>query len=85
MTQATPAQTPHRDRHIPDLVSLSQAAEILGVSRQAVHKMITNGRLQGALVGTTWVFRRIAVERMAPRTTDDVAQRQAATAEQIPA
>lgn len=53
---------PTRDRHIPDLVSKAQAAEILGVSPQAVQKMIEKGRLAGAQVGTTWVFRRVAVE-----------------------
>ena len=54
-----------RDRHIPDLVSKAQAAEILGVSHQAVQQMVANGRLAGAKVGTTWVFRRVVVERLA--------------------
>jgi excisionase family DNA binding protein len=54
-----------RDRHIPDLVSKAQAAEILGVSPQAVQKMVDKGRLAGAQAGTTWVFRRVVVERMA--------------------
>jgi len=53
-----------RDRHIPDLVSLAESAAILGVSRQAVHQMVQNGRLVGAQVGTTWVFRRVVVERL---------------------
>lgn len=54
-----------RDRHIPDLVSKAQAAEILGISHQAVQQMVTKGRLKGAQAGTTWVFRRAAVEAMA--------------------
>jgi hypothetical protein len=54
---------PPRDRHIPDLVSLAEAAQILGVSRQAVHKMATKAQLLGTQVGTTWVFRRVVVER----------------------
>jgi excisionase family DNA binding protein len=54
-----------RDRHIPDLVSKAQAAEILGVRHQAVQQMVDNGRLKGAKVGSTWVFRRVVVERMA--------------------
>jgi excisionase family DNA binding protein len=56
-------ESPQRDRHIPDLVSLTEAAELLGVSRAAVHKMIGKGQLVGAQVGTTWVFRRAVVER----------------------
>lgn len=55
---------PPRDRYIPDLVSLSEAAAILGVTRQAAHKMATKGHLRGARVGGTWVFRRVAVERV---------------------
>jgi excisionase family DNA binding protein len=51
-----------RDPRIPDLVSKAQAAEILGVSHQAVQLMIDKGRLKGAKVGSTWVFRRTAVE-----------------------
>jgi excisionase family DNA binding protein len=54
-----------RDRHIPDLVSKAQAAEILGVKHQAVQQMVANGRLKGAQAGTTWVFRRVVVERLA--------------------
>lgn len=52
-----------RDRHIPDLVSVTEAAEMLDVSRQAIHKMIAEGRLKGAKAGSTVVFRRVAVER----------------------
>ncbi len=53
-----------RDKHIPDLVSKAQAAEILGVTHQAVQQMADKGRLKGAKVGSTWVFRRVVVERM---------------------
>jgi excisionase family DNA binding protein len=54
-----------RDRHIPDLVSATEAAEMLGVTRQAVQLMANNGQLPGAKVGNTWVFRRVLVERAA--------------------
>jgi hypothetical protein len=62
--------SPQRDRHIPDLVSLTEAGEILGKSRQGVHKMIMGGRLPAAQVGATWVMRRVAVERMRDEPTD---------------
>lgn len=62
---------PERDRHIPDLVSKAQAAEILGISHQAVQQMVANGRLKGAQVGTTWVFRRAVVERLVKRNPLD--------------
>lgn len=61
---------PPRDRHIPDLVSLAEAGEILGVTRQGVHKMVVRGELRGARVGTTWVFRRVVVERIAAKAKD---------------
>jgi hypothetical protein len=54
-----------RDKHIPDLVSKAEAAAILGISPQAVQQMEANGRLKGAKAGTTWVFRRVVVERLA--------------------
>jgi len=57
--------TPPRDRHIPDLVSATEAADLLGVTRQAVQLMANNGQLRGAKVGSTWVFRRVVVERTA--------------------
>lgn len=54
---------PPRDPRLVDLVSLHEAADILGVSRQGVHKMLTRGELRGARAGDTWVFRRAAVEK----------------------
>lgn len=51
-----------RDPKIPDLLSLTEAAEMLGISRQAVHKRAMRGQLLGAQVGGTWVFRRVVVE-----------------------
>lgn len=62
---------PPRDRHIPDLVSLQQAADILGHTKQAVHKMVMKGQLRGARVGTTWVFRRVVVEKAKSAPTTD--------------
>lgn len=53
-----------RDEWIPDLVSKPQAAEILGVVPQAVQQMTADGRLRGAKVGGTWVYRREAVEAL---------------------
>lgn len=51
-----------RDSKIPDLVSATEAAEILGITRQAVNLRASRGQLLGAQVGTTWVFRRVVVE-----------------------
>lgn len=41
---------------IPPLVSASQAAEILGVSTQAINKRLKSGTLPGLKVGSTWVI-----------------------------
>lgn len=54
-----------RDRHIPDLVSKAQAAEIIGISHQAVQQMIDSNRLPCAKVGNAWVIRRVVAERVA--------------------
>lgn len=57
---------PPRDRHIPDLVSLAEAAAMLGVSKQYLHRQyLAPGTLRGAQAGGTWVFRRTVVERLA--------------------
>lgn len=56
-----------RDEWIPDLVSKTEAGEILGVSRQAVEQMVAKDQLRGAQAGTTWVFRREAVEALRQR------------------
>lgn len=53
---------PPRDPRIPDLVSLTEAAKMLGITRQAAHLRAQNGQLRGALIGKTWVFRRAVVE-----------------------
>lgn len=58
---------PPRDRHIPDLVTLQEAAEILGVVKQYAHRLATRGQLLGATIGSegkVWVFRRVVVERL---------------------
>jgi excisionase family DNA binding protein len=54
---------PPRDSRIPDLVSLHEAATIIGVTRQYAHRIVMRGELRGARIGTTWVFRRAAVEK----------------------
>ncbi|TCB97593.1 DNA-binding protein [Micromonospora zingiberis] len=54
--------TPPRDAKIPDLVSLQEAADMLGISKQAAHKRAERGQLLGARVGSAWVFRRALVE-----------------------
>jgi excisionase family DNA binding protein len=61
---------PYRDRLIPDLVSLAEAADIMGVSRQAAHRMVIKGQLHGAQVGGTWVFRKAVVEQMPKHRKD---------------
>lgn len=55
---------------LPELVSASEAAEILGVTRQAVQQMHAAGRLPGSKVGNSLAFPRSTVEAVA-------AQRQA--------
>ncbi len=50
------------DPQVPDLVSATEAAEMLGVTRQNVQLMANNGQLPGKKVGKTWVFLRSVVE-----------------------
>jgi excisionase family DNA binding protein len=46
----------------PDLVSVSQAAELLGVTRQRVLQRIQERTLPATQVGSGWVIPRAAVE-----------------------
>jgi hypothetical protein len=55
---------PPPDSRIPDLVSLRQAAEILGLKRAMTHRLAKSGQLRGRLVDTAWVFRRSVVEKL---------------------
>ena len=48
---------------MPDLVSVGEAAELLGVSRQAVHQGIASGSLPARRVGKSHVLPRAAVDR----------------------
>lgn len=47
---------------MPALVSVTEAAEQLGVSRQAVQQRLDAGTLPGQKVGKTWVVQASAVE-----------------------
>ena len=53
---------------VPDLVSVPEAAQILGVTRQAVLQRLGSGSLPGRQVGHAWVIPRAS---LAP--TDDAA------------
>ncbi|MBQ9002144.1 MAG: helix-turn-helix domain-containing protein [Eggerthellaceae bacterium] len=45
-----------------DLVDVSEAAELLGVSRQRVHQLLQAGQLEGRKVGKTWYVYRHSVD-----------------------
>lgn len=57
--------TPTPDPEIPDLVSAAEAAEILQLTRQGVHKRWASGQLPGATAGQAVVFRRELIEAIA--------------------
>ncbi|MEU4777455.1 helix-turn-helix domain-containing protein [Micromonospora sp. NPDC023633] len=63
--------SPPRDPKIPDLVSLQEAADILGMSKQAALKRAERGQLLGARAGNAWVFRRAVVEAARPAPTQE--------------
>lgn len=49
---------------LPQLVSVTEAADILGVSRQAVLQMIDRGKLPAQQAGNTWVMAQAVVEEL---------------------
>ena len=50
---------------LPPLVSVSEAAEELGVSRQSILKSIKSAKLPATRVGDTWVVRAAVVQARA--------------------
>lgn|GEM_PF-4335014 len=46
-----------------ELIDVSEATELLDVSRQRVHQLIQAGQLEGRKVGKTWYVYRHSVER----------------------
>lgn len=54
----------YTDRHMPKLLNLNGAAEVLGVSPQYAHRLAERGELVGAKIGASWLFRRTVVERL---------------------
>lgn len=60
MTDQVP-DNPRTDKRMAPLLSLDQAAKVLGVVRQYAHRMARDGRLPGQQVGKTWVFRTVVV------------------------
>lgn len=55
---------PLADSRIPDLVSLREAAGILGLKRAMAHRLVQRGQLRGKRVDSVWVFRRNVVEKL---------------------
>lgn len=49
------------DDDASDVITISIAARILGVSRQRVHQLVREGRLAGTWTGSNWVLSRSAV------------------------
>lgn len=56
-----------RDPEIPDLLSMTEAADMIGISRQAMRKRAERGQVAGAVIGeaNVWVFRRELIEQIA--------------------
>lgn len=47
----------------PDLISVSQAAQALGVTRQRVHSLIKNGQIVAHKLGSYYYMESAEVER----------------------
>ena len=45
------------------IISLTEAADMLGVTRQRVHVLLNNGQIDGFKVGNTWNVYRYSVEK----------------------
>lgn len=48
---------------VSNAVSATQAAELLGISRQRVHQLIAAGKLEAVRVGSGWLVDKASVEQ----------------------
>ncbi|SNS47617.1 DNA binding domain-containing protein, excisionase family [Geodermatophilus pulveris] len=53
-------------QRMPDLLSVTEAAEVMGVSAARVRQLLDAGRLGGVKAGATWVVPRAVAEARAP-------------------
>ena len=58
-----------------DYVSVRQAAQIRGVSRQAILKALTRGTLKGSRVDQFWLIHRRDLAAFEPRTDGGLMKR----------
>jgi excisionase family DNA binding protein len=54
---------PPPDRGIPELLTLKEVANMLGVSRQYTYRLVMRGDIRGRKAGEYWVFRRSIIEK----------------------
>ena len=47
-------------------LTVTEAAKIRGVSRQAIVELITRGRLKATKVGSQWLMKKSAITRFRP-------------------
>ncbi len=55
------------------LLSLTEAADLIGISRAAAHQALRESRLRGLRVGTAWIVRRVDAESYQPRARSQAA------------
>ena len=74
---------------MPELVSVTDAAELLGVSRSAVLQRLESGSLPGTKVGKTWVLQKGAIapsrHRFTQEDVDAIAEAKARRHKDLPA
>lgn len=56
----------NREEWEKDVISMTEASKLLGVSRQRVNVLLNNGQLEGFKVGNAWnVYKSSVMARMA--------------------
>jgi excisionase family DNA binding protein len=65
----------------PDLLSIAQSAETLGVTRQRVHDLIKNGQIIACKLGRYYYIQTIEVERYRNQPTGKPYQPRSTTPE----
>jgi len=60
---------PKDDSSLPLLLNQHQAADLLGVSRQSLYRLVQNGKMPRVKILDTWRYHRADIEQLARKGT----------------
>ena len=73
MAEPTDNQEPVDPLTVGELITLAEAAEYAGLSKESVHSYVKRGRLKAKKIGLYWITTRAAVDQyLTSRSLDNI-------------